>query len=148
MVFLNKYLLSSKDFKVMNIIKCNLSTWSHTHTLTHVHSPTHSHMYTPPHTFTPSQLDAPLFITLSQCLVAVTVFAVLMTVSKFRPGSVNFPPLELDYTIILKVSLFHNMYLLSCTHTHTSRSFFVVICFLHTTGATGVSSVCRDDNIQ
>ncbi len=92
MVFLNKYLLSSKDYKVL--------TFDFIITKMHkLNTPT-------PHTTT--QLDAPLCITLSQCTVAVVVFVILMSISRLKPGSVNFPPLELDYTIVLKVGGLYN----------------------------------------
>ncbi len=83
---------------------CAASHTLHPHTL-HTFTPSHitpSHI-THTHIVTHVQLDAPLFITMSQCIVAVVVFVILMSVSKFRPGSVNFPPLELDCTILLKV---------------------------------------------
>lgn len=83
MVFLNKYLLSSKSLKV--ILSALFSCFN------------------PPLPPSSLQLDAPLFITLSQCTVAVLVFLCLSVSSK-QYEFITFPSLEFSVQTALKVS--------------------------------------------
>ena len=63
-----------------------------------------------PPTFLPTpplsrcQLEAPLFITLSQCIVAVLGFAVLGILGQTLPNIITFPAFEYQPSIALKVS--------------------------------------------
>lgn len=50
-----------------------------------------------------TQLEAPLFITLSQCAVATVCFMCLGTASKYA-SQITFPPLDLNLQTAMKVS--------------------------------------------
>ena len=81
MVFLNRYLLSSKSLKVT--ITC---------------APTHLSTLSLP------QLDAPLFITMSQCAVAFLVFVGLAVSSK-HSDFISFPDLNFSTSTALQVGI-------------------------------------------
>lgn len=49
------------------------------------------------------KLEAPLFITLSQCVVAVTCFSGLGSYSLFYPNTISFPPFEAHFGTAIKV---------------------------------------------
>ena len=49
------------------------------------------------------QLDAPLFITLTQCVVAVLCFLVLGFLGKFFPDLISFPYPEYSLSTAMKV---------------------------------------------
>lgn len=84
MVFLNKYLLSSEDLKVQLSL-----------------SETRQPALTP--SLPLPQLGAPLFITLSQCVVAVACFAILGYLGTHHSNVVTFPAFEYQTVTALKV---------------------------------------------
>ena len=76
-----------------------------THSPTHPHPHPHTHPHTHTHTHT-HQLEAPIFITLSQCIIAAICFLVMGFLSSQLKGIVVFPAPEYTPSIALKVHVF------------------------------------------
>ena len=89
------------------------------------------------------QLGTPLFITFSQCAVALICFVILGLFSSKYPDSITFPTPEINLQTQIKVSIYSVVVSLS----HCLFNYLFVYLLL-SAGASFVSGICWHDRLQ
>ena len=67
------------------------------------------------------QLDAPLFITLSQCVISIVICVLLGFIGDSIPAAGTFPPARIDISVAMKVSEFKSHLIVLTSH-HSMQS--------------------------